>query len=101
MIDVLRLVDDMRAAGRAAVAAGLAVGSGGNISARAPGGDTCWITAAGAWLDQLSTSDFVAVRIADGKAVDAATPSSEVALHLATYRVRPDVEAIIHLHPQV
>ena len=41
----------MCAVGRAAVAAGLAVGSGGNISAREPGGDTCWITAAGTWLD--------------------------------------------------
>jgi L-fuculose-phosphate aldolase len=104
MDDVLRLVDDMCAVGAAAVAAGLAVGSGGNISARVPGGDTCWITAAGTWLDRLSTSDFVAVRIADGNVVsaqgDARSPSSEVALHLATYRVRPDVNAIVHLHPQ-
>ena len=28
-------------------------------------------------------------------------PSTEVALHLATYRVRPDVNAIVHLHPQL
>jgi L-fuculose-phosphate aldolase len=27
--------------------------------------------------------------------------STEVALHVATYRVRPDVNAVIHLHPQV
>ena len=27
-------------------------------------------------------------------------PSSEVPLHLATYRVRPDVNAVVHLHPQ-
>jgi L-fuculose-phosphate aldolase len=108
MDDVLRLVDDMCAVGRAAVAAGLAVGSGGNISARVPGGDTCWVTAAGTWLDRLSTSDFVAVRIADGKAVDVGprrpdprAPSTEVALHLETYRVRPDVNAIVHLHPQI
>ncbi|MBF9130718.1 class II aldolase/adducin family protein [Plantactinospora sp. S1510] len=27
-------------------------------------------------------------------------PTSEVGLHLATYRARPDVQAIVHLHPQ-
>ena len=27
-------------------------------------------------------------------------PSSEVPLHLATYRARPDANALIHLHPQ-
>lgn len=32
---------------------------------------------------------------------DGPSPSTEVALHLATYRARPDVNAIVHLHPQV
>lgn len=27
-------------------------------------------------------------------------PTSELALHLATYRARPDAAAIVHLHPQ-
>ena len=27
-------------------------------------------------------------------------PSTELALHLATYRARPDVNAVVHLHPQ-
>src|SRR4051812_27920193 len=27
-------------------------------------------------------------------------PTSEIALHLALYRVRPDVNAVVHLHPQ-
>jgi L-fuculose-phosphate aldolase len=63
------------------------------------------------------------VRIADGELIDPATttdvdvagidairvgaadqgtavPSSEVALHLHTYRARPDVNAVVHLHPQ-
>jgi L-fuculose-phosphate aldolase len=95
------------------------VGSGGNLSARLPGADTCWVTGAGTWLDRLSRPSFVRVRISDGAPVPsgdapragtstmpamrqaaAVSPSSEVALHLATYRVRPDVTAIIHLHPQ-
>ena len=99
------------------VRAGLVVGSGGNLSARSPGADTCWVTGAGTWLDKLARPSFVRVRISDGTTVpsgDASPagattmpvgrrdlpPSSEVALHLATYRARPDVAAIIHLHPQ-
>jgi ribulose-5-phosphate 4-epimerase/fuculose-1-phosphate aldolase len=89
-------------AGRAAVTAGLVVGSGGNLSARVPGTDECWVTATGTWLDRLTPASFARVRISDGAALEPAAPSatSELALHLATYRVRPDASAIIHLHPQ-
>lgn len=81
--------------------AGLVVGSGGNLSARAPGSNECWVTAAGTWLDGLSQDSFVRVRISDGAVLDTtAAPSSEIGLHLATYRVRPDANAIVHLHPQ-
>jgi L-fuculose-phosphate aldolase len=46
------------------------------------------------------------VRLSDGEVIPGdgarprAGPTSELALHLATYRVRPDVHAVIHLHPQ-
>ena len=50
---------------------------------------------------------FAPVRISDGSpAVVGALPppriepSSELALHLALYRTREDVNAIVHLHPQ-
>ena len=79
------------------------MGSGGNLSARAPDADECWVTAAGTWLDRLDRGSFVRIRIIDGAALDntsGAAPSSELALHLATYRARPDVNAIVHLHPQ-
>jgi ribulose-5-phosphate 4-epimerase/fuculose-1-phosphate aldolase len=91
--------------GRAVVAAGLVVGSGGNLSVRWPGSQTCWVTRAGTWLDRLTPDDFVEIAIADGAHRDApgagAPPSTEVQLHLATYQVRPDINAIVHLHPQV
>src|SRR4029453_8081503 len=97
------LITGIRALGRDVVAAGLVLASGGNISARVPGGETCWVTAAGTWLDRLGPGDVVEVRVADGTPVvpTAAAPSSEVALHLATYRVRPDVAAVVHLPPQL
>jgi ribulose-5-phosphate 4-epimerase/fuculose-1-phosphate aldolase len=97
---VAALIDGMVAIGRSAVQAGLVVGSGGNLSARLPGATTCWVTNAGTWLDRLTAKDFAEVDIADGRVLQG-TPSTEVALHLATYRVRPDVNAIVHLHPQL
>ena len=80
--------------------AGLVVGSGGNLSAREPGADCCWVTGSGTWLDRLTRADFAQVRIADGTPVGGPAPSSELALHLHTYRVRPDVNAVVHVHPQ-
>jgi ribulose-5-phosphate 4-epimerase/fuculose-1-phosphate aldolase len=97
------LRDQLAHAGRAVVQAGLVVGSGGNLSARAQGADECWVTAAGTWLDRLDRGSFVRIRISDGAALDRdakAAPSSEYGLHLATYRARPDVNAVVHLHPQ-
>jgi L-fuculose-phosphate aldolase len=102
------LRDQLALVGHAVVQAGLVVGSGGNLSARTPGADACWVTAAGSWLDRLDRPSFVRVRISDGTVVDdacassgtAPVPTSELGLHLATYRVRPDVNAVVHLHPQ-
>jgi len=93
--------DQLAYVGREVVRAGLVVGSGGNLSARGPDGDSCWVTATGTWLDRLDRSSFVPVRIADGHCPPwHAAPSSELALHLAIYRTRPDVHAVVHLHPQ-
>ena len=87
--------------GAEAVRAGLVVGSGGNLSARAPGSDSCWITAAGSWLDRLMPTDFSLIDLPGGE-LRAGHPcrSSEWRLHTETYRRRPDVNAIVHLHPQ-
>ena len=103
------LRDQLAHVGYDVVQAGLVCGSGGNLSARIPDEDACWITASGTWLDRLSRTSFAAVRIFDGAPamlgggglpVPRVEPTSELALHLAVYRTRPDVKAIIHLHPQ-
>ena len=100
--DSRSLMDELIACGAAVVGAGLVRGSGGNLSARLPGADACWVTASGTWLDQLSPKDFSLVRIADGTVLAGhPRPSSEVLLHLASYLARPDVNTVIHLHPQV
>ena len=87
------LRDQLAHVGYDVVQAGLVCGSGGNLSARIPDEDACWVTASGAWLDRLSRTAFAPVRISDGSpAVVGALPppriepSSELALHLALYR---------------
>ena len=94
-LDDLR--DRLTRVGQAVTQAGLVVGSGGNLSGRPPGSDEFWVTAAGTWLDRPT---YVRVRL-DGGQTGSGTPTTELALHVETYRVRPDVNAIVHLHPQV
>ena len=77
------LRDQLAHAGYSMVSAGLVVGSGGNLSARVPDADTCWVTGAGTWLDRLDRPDFAKVRLADGATVGGTVaPSSELPLHL-------------------
>ena len=103
------LRDQLAHVGYDVVQSGLVVGSGGNLSARIPDEDAIWVTTSGSWLDRLSRTTFTAVRIEDGSPVTIgsapvpaprAEPTSELALHLALYRARPDVNAVVHLHPQ-
>src|SRR3954453_300934 len=91
------LRDQLAHVGYDVVQAGLVVGSGGNLSARVPDEDAIWVTGSGSWLDRLSRGTFAAVRIADGEPTTIGAtpaprvgPTSELALHLALYRARPD-----------
>ena len=93
------LADQLADVGRAAVARGLVVASGGNLSARCPDRDAFLVTGTGTWFDRLGPDDFALVGL-DGAVLDGPEPSSEWRLHRATLRARPDVNAVVHLHPQ-
>ncbi|WP_321474905.1 class II aldolase/adducin family protein [uncultured Paludibaculum sp.] len=71
--------------------------SGGNLSIREPNGDV-WITPARIDKGALRREDIVLVR-ADGSIEGSRRPSSELPLHQAIYRGRPDVRGIVHAHP--
>jgi L-fuculose-phosphate aldolase len=71
--------------------------SGGNISIREENGDI-WITPARVDKGSLRREDIVLVR-ANGNAEGPHRPSSELPLHLAVYRARPDLFGIVHAHP--
>ena len=78
--------------------AGLVVGSAGNVSCRAGEGRIA-ITPSRIPYDEMVEDDVVLVDLATGGAVDSARePSYELPMHLAVYRSRPEVNAIVHTH---
>lgn len=76
----------------------LTSGSSGNISVRLDDGSFL-ITPSGASLESVTAAGLV--RLGEtGVADDArARPTSELPLHLAAYRARPDIACVIHTHP--
>jgi L-fuculose-phosphate aldolase len=94
------LLAQLTEVGRMAVRSGLALASGGNLSARLPGSDEFVVTGAGTWLDRLTPADFTVMNLGGAIVGGAERPSSEWKLHQRTYRVRADVNAVVHLHPQ-
>lgn len=90
---------DLALWGRRAVASGMVLASGGNLSAPPPGSDQFLITARGTFLDRLRPDAFVRMNL-DGEVLDGGTPSSEWKLHQRAYRARPDANAVVHLHPE-
>ena len=80
--------------------AGLVIAAGGNIAGRV-GADQLWVTPTGWNLADLSTDDLVLVS-ADGDHLEGANrATSELLLHVAAMRVRPDIAWSVHLHPPV
>lgn len=78
---------------------GLAVGSGGNLSMKVPGG--ILITSSGSILSDLKPDEIVFVPYADGDTVyftGSKKPSSETINHWIIYQERPNVKAISHVN---
>jgi L-fuculose-phosphate aldolase len=94
------LIEQLADVGRAAVEQGLVLASGGNLSARLPGSDEFVVTGTGTYLDRLDFDAFSVVGLDGRLRAGNPNPSSEWKLHQRTYQVRPDVNAVIHLHPQ-
>lgn len=87
--DPMELVE----AGRALAAAGLVVGTSGNLSVR--NGERVLLSPKGVALGALAVEDVAVVDLAGE--VLAGAPTSELELHLAIYR-RYDAAAVVHTH---
>lgn len=76
----------------------LVVGTWGNISARIPEENLMAITPSGVDYESIEASDIVIMDM-DGNVVDGdKVPSIEWQLHLAIYKAREDIQAIVHTH---
>lgn len=90
--------EDVRLHAKKMFDAGLVVGSAGNVSRRADGNRIA-ITPTSIAYDVLTAEQVALVDIESGNAVDSiCAPSYELPMHLAIYRSRPDVAAIVHTH---
>lgn len=77
--------------------AGLVAGAGGNISAR--DGNIIWMKPSGFAMDEMKSADLCGLDLKTGRQIAGRNkPTSEFNMHLAIYRVRPEVTAVFHTH---
>jgi L-fuculose-phosphate aldolase len=75
--------------------------AGGNISVRVPGREMALITATGVSLRDVRPTNLLLMDL-EGTILEnpaGLRPSKEAAFHLGIYRIRPAVQAIVHVHP--
>lgn len=83
--------------GRRLHARGLVAGADGNITVRLPR-ERLLATPSGVSKGFMSPEQIVVTDM-DGKSLGGGKPSTEILLHLAVYRKRADVGAVVHAHP--
>lgn len=84
-------------AGRELERAGLVQGTSGNLSVRDATSGTVAITPSAVPYQRIHPADVLLVGAA-GIEEGSRPPSSELSMHLAVYRARPDVGAVVHTH---
>jgi L-fuculose-phosphate aldolase len=93
-------LDELIQAARELVDAGLVTGAGGNVSVRE--GDDMWISPSGFSFADARAEHYPRISVSTGEVLEGDfRPSSEVLMHLWTYRVRSDVNAMVHAHPKM
>ena len=84
--------------GKRLMAERLVTGPGGNISAKA--GHIIYLSPSGLAFDEMGPEDYVGMDLATGQVVEGERrATSEFLVHMACYRKRSDVGAVIHTHP--
>ncbi len=83
--------------GRRLLTDGLTTGTGGNLSTAIRSQNVIAITPSGIDYDKIKTDDISLIDF-DGRHLAGEKPSSEWHLHLALYRQRPEINAVVHTH---
>ena len=84
--------------GRQLLSSGLTTGTGGNLSLWEPRQARVAITPSGIAYDRMLPEDIVIVDMAGEVIEGHRKPSSEAGFHIALYRKRADVRAVVHTH---
>ncbi len=79
------------------VESGLVTGTSGNVSVRTPEGEIL-ITPSGIGYGATEPEDVVLVDLEKNVLEGSLEPSSETPMHTGIYRVRPEVDAVVHTH---
>ncbi|MBD3307183.1 class II aldolase/adducin family protein [candidate division KSB3 bacterium] len=83
--------------GRQAMLHGYVTTVGGNISVRLNEREFL-VTATGVPLDELNDENVILID-QDGNTQSRFKPSKEAPMHLLIYEARPEIQAVVHLHP--
>jgi L-fuculose-phosphate aldolase len=90
--------EELVAYGKKLITSGLTTGSGGNISIYNRDEGLIAITPSGMDYFETEMDDILIVNI-EGDVVEGKhKPSSEIGMHLAFYKKRPDANAVVHTH---
>jgi len=97
MKNIANLKKEISEIGKRLCDKGFACGTSGNISVKF--GNKILITPSGTNLGEVEEKDIVMLDL-DGNNLDnEKKPSSEKMMHAGIYKIKPDIEAIIHVHP--
>jgi L-fuculose-phosphate aldolase len=80
---------------------GLIRGTGGNLSIRIPTNEMVLVTPTDISLGEVKPEENILVNL-EGAIIESPLglmPSKETSFHLRVYRMRRDVQAVVHLHP--
>jgi len=98
-MDESRLKQDIVEVGKRLFYKGFVASNDGNISIRLSDNEVL-ITPTGVSKGYMSESDILKVNMSGEVISGRLKPTSEMKMHLAVYKKRPDVKAIVHAHPQ-
>ncbi|HEY1936779.1 MAG TPA: class II aldolase/adducin family protein [Candidatus Angelobacter sp.] len=93
-----RLRRDLVRFGKMLHSLGFVAATDGNLSVRLDPGRVL-VTPTGFSKGMMKPEDMVVVDVHGKKLSGVYNPSSEIAMHLTIYRMRPDVGAVVHAHP--
>ncbi len=99
MVNEFKMKQDIVEVGKRLYNRGFVASNDGNISIRISEKEIL-ITPTGVSKGYMETSDILKVDINGSVISGKKMPTSEMKMHLAVYRKRADVQAIVHAHPQ-